>query len=192
VITSAGPGEGKSTTAANLAVAFAQQGHRVLLVDCDLRKPRVHGLFHCRQSPGLTQILVGSALFVDAVLESGIERLFVLPSGAIPPNPAELLGSGAMQDFLDSVAERYDIVILDSPPLLAATDAAILSRSADGALVVVRAGKTETGALHAAVQLLTNVGARILGTVLNDPDAEISKYAGHYGYYNNYYEYTKA
>ncbi|HKO18493.1 MAG TPA: polysaccharide biosynthesis tyrosine autokinase [Acidobacteriaceae bacterium] len=190
VITSPGPAEGKSTTAANLAIAFAQQGHRVLLVDCDLRRSRVHKLFGESQSPGLTNVLVGGIAPSDAIRPTKVDGLLILPSGALPPNPAELLGSPQMKELLDKLGESYDLLILDSPPLLAASDAAILSRIVDGALVVVRAGRTERTALLAAVQQLTTVGARVLGTVLNDPDAEVPKYTRYYSYYyNNYYEY---
>ncbi|HKO11607.1 MAG TPA: polysaccharide biosynthesis tyrosine autokinase [Acidobacteriaceae bacterium] len=190
VITSPGPAEGKSTTAANLAIAFAQQGHRVLLVDCDLRRSRVHKLFGQPQNPGLTNVLIGGTAPSDAIRPTKVDGLMILPSGALPPNPAELLGSAQMKALLDKLSESYDLLILDTPPLLAASDAAIVSRMVDGALVVVRAGRTERTALQTSVQQLTTVGARILGTVLNDPDAEVPKYTRYYSYYyNNYYEY---
>jgi capsular exopolysaccharide synthesis family protein len=123
----------------------------------------------------------------DAINDAAVERLAVMTSGVIPPNPAELLGSPQMRELLDTLATRFDLLVLDSPPLLAASDAAILSRSADGALVVVRAGRTERGALQAAIQQLATVGARVIGTVLNDPDAEVAKYADYYSYYYNKY-----
>ena len=193
VITSPGPAEGKSTTAANLAIAFAQQGQRVLLVDCDLRRSRMHKVFALPQTPGLTYILVGGLDPETAVHATEIDGLFVLPSGALPPNPAELLGSTHMERVLTTLGQHYDLLILDSPPLLAASDAAILSKAADGALVIVRAGQTERNALNTAIQQLTTLGARVLGTVLNDPDAEIPKYAKYYGYYyNNYYDYSSS
>jgi capsular exopolysaccharide synthesis family protein len=184
VVTSAGPQEGKSTTAANLAVALAQQGHRVLLVDCDLRRPRVHKIFQQPQQPGLTGVLVGNVIAAAAIRPTEIDQLSILPSGALPPNPTELLGSPQMKATLDRLAENFEMVVLDTPPVLAASDAAILGGGADGVLVVVRAGQTEWGAVQATVQQLSNVGARILGTVLNDPDAEVAKYAAHYGYYS--------
>jgi tyrosine-protein kinase Etk/Wzc len=191
VVTSPGPEEGKSTTAANLAIAFAQQGHRVLLLDCDLRRSRVHKMFEQALMPGLTNVLVGGLRLDEATRPTRIEGLMILPAGATPPNPAELLGSAQMRALIDAASKEFDVLIMDTPPLLAASDAAILSRMADGALVVVRAGKTERSALQTAVQQLTTVGARILGTVLNDPDAEVPKYARYYGYYyNNYYEYS--
>jgi capsular exopolysaccharide synthesis family protein len=115
----------------------------------------------------------------------------IMPSGALPPNPAELLGSPQMITLMERLSGNYDMLILDSPPLLAASDAAIISRMSDGALVVVRAGRSERSALQTAIQQLATVGARVLGTVLNDPDAEVPKYARYYSYYyNNYYDYS--
>ena len=193
VVTSPGPEEGKSTTAANLAIAFAQQGHRVLLIDCDLRRARIHKIFDETNLPGLTGILAGGESIPSAIKTTRVPGLNILPSGPLPPNPAELLGSTQMTALLDKLSENYDLLILDTPPLLAASDAAIVSRVADGALVVVRAGQTERSALQTAVQQLATVGARVLGTVLNDPDAEVPKYAPYYGYYyNNYYDYPAA
>lgn len=191
VVTSPGPAEGKSTTAANLAVAFAQQGHRVLLVDCDLRRSRLHKMMEVPQSPGLTNVLVTESSIAEAIKPTRVDGLMVMPSGALPPNPAELLGSARMRTLLDTLAESYDTIILDTPPLLAASDAAIISRMSDGALVVVRAGRTERSALESAIQQLATVGARVLGTVLNDPDAEIPKYAKYYSYYySREYQYS--
>ena len=193
VITSPGPEEGKSTTAANLAIAFAQQGHRVLLIDCDLRRARIHKIFEDTNIPGLTSILVGGESIATGIRQTRVPGLNILPSGPLPPNPAELLGSQQMSKLMDTLSGTYDLLILDTPPLLAASDAAIISRIADGALVVVRAGRTEKSALQTAVQQLTTVGARVLGTVLNDPDAEVPKYARYYGYYyNNYYDYSSS
>ena len=192
VVTSPGPAEGKSTTAANLAIAFAQQGHRVLIIDCDLRRSRLHKMLEVPQTPGLTNVLVADSVVADAIKPTRIDGLMVMPSGALPPNPAELLGSARMRSLLEKLSESYDTIILDTPPLLAASDAAILSRLADGALVVVRAGRTERSALESAIQQLATVGARVLGSVLNDPDAEIPKYAAYrsYYYYSGEYNYS--
>jgi tyrosine-protein kinase Etk/Wzc len=193
VVTSPGPEEGKSTTAANLAIAFAQQGHRVLLVDCDLRRSRVHKMFEQPQSPGLTNVLVAGETLENVIRPTRVQGLMTLPAGPTPPNPAELLGSAQMRTLLENAAKDFDILIVDTPPLLAASDAAILGRIADGVVVVVRAGKTGRSALQTSIQQLVTVGARILGTVLNDPDAEVPKYARYYGYYyNNYYEYSSS
>lgn len=184
VITSAGPSDGKSTTAANLAVAFAQQGQRVLLIDCDLRKPRIHQLFGHAQIPGLTNALLGGISVTELVRPTSIEGLSVLTAGPTPPNPAELLGGARMRALLDNLAQSFDLLIIDTPPVLIVSDAAILSRHAGGAtLLVVRAGKTQAAALRDAMQQLANVGTRVIGTVLNDPDGEVAKFSSYYGYY---------
>jgi tyrosine-protein kinase Etk/Wzc len=191
VITSAGPKEGKSTTAANLAVAFAQQGQRVVLVDCDLRRPRVHKLFEVSQSPGLTNLLLGNSTVEQVVHTTRVPGLSVIASGMLPPNPVELLGSQQMRDVLERI--ESDLVVLDTPPMLVASDAAVLARAADGVLMVVRAGSTQRGALQESAQQLAAIGARLVGTVLNDPDAELAKYASHYQYhFNDYYEHAEA
>jgi capsular exopolysaccharide synthesis family protein len=191
VITSAGPKEGKSTTAANLAVAFAQQGQRVVLVDCDLRRPRVHTLFDVSQNPGLTNLLLGDATLDQVVRPTRVPGLSVITSGPLPPNPVELLGSQQMRDVLERI--ESDLVVLDTPPMLVASDAAVLARAADGVLMVVRAGTTQRGALQESAQQLASIGARLVGTVLNDPDAEVAKYASYYQYYfNNYYEHAES
>ncbi|HSH45336.1 MAG TPA: CpsD/CapB family tyrosine-protein kinase, partial [Longimicrobiales bacterium] len=186
VITSASEAEGKTTTAANLAVTFAQQGVRVLLVDCDLRRPQIHNTFGVLRSPGITELVLGHDTAADAVRETAVEGLHVLPSGTLPPNPSELLGGERVQEVLDDLGRGYDMVILDTPPLLAASDAAILGSRSDGVVLVVRAGQTEKGAAQQAVEQLHVVGARILGAVLNDPDAKVPQYGGHY-YYHKYY-----
>jgi tyrosine-protein kinase Etk/Wzc len=188
VITSAAPKEGKSTTAANLAVACAQQGQRVVLVDADLRGPTAHTMFGRARSPGVTNVLVGTVVLNDALVSTGESNLMLLPAGTTPPNPAELLASGKMSALLDELSSRFYLVIIDTPPLLAASDAAVLGRSADGTLMVVRAGQTQRMAVQEAIQQLHTVGARLLGTVLNDPDAEIAKFAPYYyQYYASYY-----
>jgi tyrosine-protein kinase Etk/Wzc len=185
VVTSSAPSEGKTTTASNLAVSFAQQGLRVLLVDCDLRKARLHKVFALPREPGLTQLLMGHNTAADVIRSTPVEGLHVLTSGILPPNPSELLGGPRMANVLKALSSEFDLVVLDTPPLTAAADAAILGKSADGVLMVVRAGQTERGAAQHAVQQLNNVGARILGAVLNDPDAKVPRYGGYY-YYDYY------
>jgi polysaccharide biosynthesis transport protein len=194
VVTSACPSEGKSTTAANLGVAFAQQGLRVLLVDCDLRRASLHHSFGLTQTPGLTQMLMadpdaGSRAIAagPAIRSTAIDGLFVLPAGPLPPNPAELLGSNQMRSTLDALSSGYDMVILDTPPVLVASDAAILSKSVDGVVFVVCAGRTDRDAARQAVEHLTSVGARILGAALNDPDAKLPRYR-----YGGYYQFDYA
>jgi capsular exopolysaccharide synthesis family protein len=193
IVTSPGPTEGKSTTAANLAVAFAQQGQRVLLMDCDLRRPRIHQVFGHAQIPGLTNALMGNMSSAEVIHSTDVEGLSVLTAGPTPPNPAELLGGSRMRELLDKLAQSYEMVIIDTPPVLIASDAAILSRHVAGTLLVVRAGKTQTAALRDAMQQLATVGTRVTGTVLNDPDGEVGKFSSYYGsYHRDYYGATPA
>jgi tyrosine-protein kinase Etk/Wzc len=187
VLTSPGPADGKSTTVANLAITFAQQGQRTLLVDADLRRAVLDKLFSVRREPGLTDLLVGRAQLADVVHESGIDNLSVLGSGPFPPNPSELLGSQAMRDVLSEASSAYDIVMLDSPPLLAVTDAAVLSTLVDGAILVVRMGATPRTSVRRAMSQLQTVHGRLIGAVLNDVDFRSGLYGGGYGYYYYYY-----
>ena len=179
--------EGKTTTAANLAVTFAQQGLRVVIVDCDLRKARMHRVFNVEREPGLVDALIGNVTLADAARPTPVPNLSVIPAGMLPPNPAELLGSRRMHEVLTELEATFDLVILDAPPVLVAGDASIVGAMAGGTVVVVRASKTERDAANAAVQQLRTVGARILGAVLNDPDAKIPKHEGGYYYAYSYY-----
>ncbi|UJP08924.1 CpsD/CapB family tyrosine-protein kinase [Microbacterium sp. KUDC0406] len=166
VVTSAGPGEGKSTTAANLAISIAETGRRVVLIDADLRLPRVAGLFGVEGGIGLSDVLVGRFRLNDVLQRWQRGTLFLLPSGTIPPNPAELLGSGAMDTLLKDLAAAFDVIIIDSPPVLLVTDAAVVSRFATGAIVVVAAGTTHRPRLVDAVRTIEAAGPRVLGTVI--------------------------
>ncbi|MFT8872028.1 MAG: CpsD/CapB family tyrosine-protein kinase [Sporolactobacillus sp.] len=181
MLTSAGPGEGKSTTAANLAIVMAQQGKSVLLIDADLRKPTVHYTFRLGNTQGLTTVLTKQSSFEDTVRKTDAEHLFVLTSGPVPPNPAELLSSPAMENLLKHALTLFDAVIFDTPPLLAVADAQILANLCDGVVLVVRSGATEKEAAVKAKALLDKAGARILGVVLNDKP--VSKADSHYYYY---------
>ncbi|WP_280770603.1 CpsD/CapB family tyrosine-protein kinase [Salipaludibacillus daqingensis] len=181
MVTSSSPGEGKSTVIANLGVVLAQQHNKVLIVDTDLRKPTVHFTFQLPNLTGLTTVVTQQATFEEAVLETSIPRLDVLPSGPVPPNPSELLGSRAMKEFVNSVSKLYDYVVFDAPPVNAVTDPQILSRLVDGAILVIRSGQTEDEHAQKAVDSLKKVEANILGAVLNDRKMEDSQYYYYYG-----------
>ncbi|HJR16874.1 MAG TPA: AAA family ATPase [Gemmatimonadales bacterium] len=202
VVTSAAPGEGKTLTAANLAVTFAYDGLRVLLIDCDVRRPKLHGLFQVPRAPGLMELLtpaiaasngVESLTFdpgqgrtesgravTDVIRPTKIRGLSLLPCGALPTNASNLLSGVRMRVLLQELAKNFDLVILDTPPVLATADAGILSSLADGVLLVVRAGQTDRVAAKRAHQQLVNVKARVVGTVLNDPGGEVSQYGDYY------------
>jgi protein-tyrosine kinase len=181
IVTSPGPGEGKSTTTANLAVTFAQQGKKVLLIDADMRKPTVHYTFRLNNIIGLTNVLTQSSNLHSAYQETEIENLFVLTSGPIPPNPAELLGSKAMEKFLEEVYNQFDLVIFDTPPVLAVTDAQILANKCDGTVLVVSSGKTEIEAAVKAKELLLSANGKLLGVVLNKKKQKQGQYYYYYG-----------
>ncbi|HEY9426256.1 MAG TPA: polysaccharide biosynthesis tyrosine autokinase [Gemmatimonadaceae bacterium] len=188
VVTSPFTQDGKSTTAANLATTFAQHGMRTLLVDCDLRRPTQHEIFRVPREPGLTELLSGDGIVAGTGRRTNIEGLSLITAGALPPDPSELVGSSRMRDMLTRFAESFDVVVIDSPPVLPVADAAILATMADGALLVVRAGATNRKAAQLAVQQLEDVDARVLGVVLNDPKAQVPLY-DQYGYYSSYYTY---
>lgn len=185
VVTSATPSDGKTTTSSNLAVTFAQQGLRVLLVDCDLRRGRLHHVFGLPQSPGLTELVLGHSSLEAVMRQTPVEGLSVLTSGTLPPNPAELLAGPRTMKTLELLREQFDLVILDTAPLMAAADASVLGLRADGVLLVVRAGYTERSAAQYSMQQLRSVGARVIGAVLNDPESETQRYGGYY--YTGYY-----
>ncbi|MGI8315807.1 CpsD/CapB family tyrosine-protein kinase [Halobacillus mangrovi] len=181
MVTSASPAEGKSITTANTAAVFAQQGKKVLLVDADLRKPTMHYTFRVDNTYGLSNYLVSSRSVLDLVRESNVENLDLLPCGPIPPNPSELLGSKKMERFIKEAKQTYDIIIFDTPPVLAVTDAPVLSRLVDGVLLVVRSKQTDQEAAVKAKEQLLQSRANILGAVLNDQDVRASNYYYYYG-----------
>ncbi len=203
--TSATPREGKTTSIVNLAITIAQTGQRVLLVEADLRKPVIAHMFGIDQSPGLSDSLLGNfewgksvktiadimmgKLNIDEVLETpGMDNLHVIPSGTIPPNPAELINSNAMNDFIDWAKSSYDWVLVDAPPVLAATDAALLGSKLDGVVIVYRVGKISRVTLRRAKSQLENVKAKVLGVILNGIKADISADFADYDYkYYHYY-----
>jgi succinoglycan biosynthesis transport protein ExoP len=183
VITSSIPGEGKSTMAINLAVSLADTGARVILVDADLRRPSIADYAGIEGNVGLTTVLIGRADVEDVVQPLGTTTLDLLPSGQIPPNPSELLGSPAMIGLLDRLTASYDTVLLDSPPLLPVTDGAVLSKLAHGALVVVGTDRIHRPQLQETLGSLQTAGAHVLGLVLNKIDR---REAGTYSYDSGY------
>ncbi|MFD9365207.1 CpsD/CapB family tyrosine-protein kinase [Priestia megaterium] len=181
VMTSSGPGEGKSTTAANLAIVYAQQGKKVLLVDADLRKPTAHFSFRLENHIGFTNVLTKKTKLLEAVYQTDIPNLSILTSGPIPPNPSELLASKNMDKLLEIMYENFDFILFDTPPTLAVTDAQILSNKAEATLLVVSSGTTDRNAAQKAKELLTNAKARLLGVILNNRKIESKDYYYYYG-----------
>lgn len=193
VVTSSVPAEGKSTTACNLAIALAQAGSRVLLVEADLRRPKVAEYLGVDGSRGLTDTLIGQLPLEAAIVSWQRGLLDFLPAGTIPPNPSELLGSQQMSDLLTELRRRYDVILLDAPPLLPVTDAAIMATVADGAILVARCSRTRRDQIKHAAESLHQVNARLLGTILNfAPQRKRRGYGGGYQYGYGYgYGYGK-
>lgn len=184
LVTSSEPGEGKSTTAGNLALSFAQEEKKTIIIDCDLRRPSLHKKFQISGQNGLSEIVVEKRLDKEkrkkCVYEYN-EYLDVIPSGKIPPNPSEMLSSKIMEELLDRLKKEYDYIIVDTPPIHAVTDAQVLSTKVDGVLLVVRAGKTKKDSVIAAKESLEKVNAKILGSVLNGVEQSKDKYYYYYG-----------
>jgi capsular exopolysaccharide synthesis family protein len=182
VVTSSVPGEGKSTTAVNTAITMAQTGQNILLIDGDLRRPQVDTMLGLEGSVGVTTVLLGK-IRADEAVQKHETGLHVLTSGTVPPNPAELLQSHAMAELLADLRTKYDTIVFDAPPLLPVTDAALLASQVDGALLVVRHGKTTREQLHSAHERLAGVGAHPLGVVFNMvPNRRGGNYGYGYGY----------
>jgi polysaccharide biosynthesis transport protein len=192
LVTSSQPSEGKTTTAINTAFTLAQTGAEVLIIDCDLRRPRLHVHFNISNARGLTNCLSGEASEIDSVVQSyeHLPNLKLLPSGPIPPNPAELLGSEEMRNLLVSLSEKFTHVIVDSPPAISFTDASILSTFVDGVILVVHGGRSSRAVVRRAKQQLLDIGAHIFGVVLNNVRVEKTQdyyYGGYYDYYKSGY-----
>jgi capsular exopolysaccharide synthesis family protein len=183
VVTSTQPGEGKSTVISNLAVTMAQSGKKVLLIDCDLRKPTIHKKLGLSNQDGLTSLLAKEKKLEEVVQTTNVNNFYVLTSGPIPPNPAELLGSKRMKTFIAEIKEYFDAVLFDAPPVLAVTDAQILSTLCDGVMLVAAYGQAEKQGVLRAKEAINKVGGKILGAVIN----KIPSNSKSYYYYN--YEY---
>lgn len=181
LITSPNAAAGKSITSANVAIVYAQQGKKTLLIDADLRKPTVHYTFRLDNLRGLSNVLVGDSTIEDAIEKSDVDNLDILSCGPIPPNPSELLASKRMKDVLENAKQLYDFIIFDTPPALAVTDAKILANIVDGSLIVYRSGVTEMEEAERTADLMKDSKARLLGAVLNDRTKENSNYYYYYG-----------
>jgi capsular exopolysaccharide synthesis family protein len=191
LISSSQPGEGKSTTTANLAIAFAQLRKRTLLVDADLRKPVQHNVFGQSRGPGLSEYLIGDVDNLHSIIhQTKVENLSIITAGGLPPNPSELLGSDTMSKLVDMLEKDYDMVLFDSPPIVAVTDASMISGELDAIALVVKAGQTERSAVDRALDTIKNVKAPLIGAILNGASIQSlgGKYAYYYSYYNYYYQ----
>lgn len=185
LVTSAGPQEGKSTTVINLGIVFAQGGNRVLIVDSDLRRPRIHRAFNVTRSKGLTNLIMNEATVNEVIINSEVNGLSIIPCGPIPPNPSELLGSVRMEEVIKELEGLFDVILFDSPPIVAVTDAVVLSKKVDGVVLIIKSGKTTFEMLNKAQRQLGDVKADILGSVLNDFNIRDEGYR--YYYYYRYY-----
>jgi exopolysaccharide transport family protein len=187
LITSAGPREGKTTTTLNLGITMAQAGSKVLLLDCDMRRPKLHKAFSLAKDRGISNLLVGGKAQDGALRHTPVPNLDVIPCGPIPPNPSEMLGSKRMSDLLHRLRKEYAHILIDSPPSTAVTDSAVLSKSVDGVVLVIRAGDTAREMVKNGIGQFEAVGAHILGAILNGVDIGRDKYYYYYQYYHYYY-----
>jgi capsular exopolysaccharide synthesis family protein len=189
MITSARPQEGKTTTSINTAVVLAQKGVRVLLIDADLRRPSIHKTLGLGPRTGLSNVLTGSTSLEQAILRSAVlSNLFILPAGTPPPNPAELLASTNMRDLLLDLRDKYDHIVIDTPPTLSVTDAVVLSPRVDAIVLVIRSGQTTKQALRRSRDILMQVNARVTGVLLNAVDLTSPDYYYYYEYQGKYHD----
>jgi succinoglycan biosynthesis transport protein ExoP len=191
LITSMGPEEGKTSTAVNLAVTIARSGYSVLLVDADLRKPRIHTIFRLNNLSGLSTYLAGASPDIETIFKRPLTNLSIIPSGPVPPNPSELLGSTRMSELIGFLSEKFDIIIWDSPPLMTVTDSLILSKFLDGTIIVAKSGKTTYEIVGRGLKKFkgrreTDMESRVLGVVINAFDTKKSDQYYYYQYYNYY------
>jgi capsular exopolysaccharide synthesis family protein len=182
MVTSSKPGEGKSTTCANMAVAFAQASKRVLLIDADLRKPSQHFIFGTSNRNGLTTALLEGKDVQEMVQHTGIDNLYIIHAGPTPPNPSELLSSRQMSELLASARGMYDVIIIDTPPIMSVTDAQIVATQSDGVVLVIDSGQVKKGSVLKAKASLEHVNAKLIGVVLNNINRKTaSSYSYYYG-----------
>jgi capsular exopolysaccharide synthesis family protein len=186
LVSSANPGEGKTTTVANLAASLAQNGGKVLAIDADFRRPTMHQIFGVSKVPGLTDLIVGGCQASAAIKSTRFRELQTIPCGYIPPNPTELLGSSSFREVIRALRSHYDWVLIDTPPILAMADTPVLAPYVDGVILVVGAEQSSRTAVQRAVDQLLSVGGKITGVVLNKVNLERNSY--YYGqYYGEYY-----
>ncbi len=189
LVTSSAPKEGKSTTVANLAITMAQMGNKTVLIDGDLRRPVIHSIFNMKKDEGITNYLIGSSDLNNVIKTTFVDNLSIIPSGPLPPNPSELLGSEEMKGLIEKLRNRFEIILFDSPPVIAVTDAAILSTMVDGVVLVIKAHQTHREAIKRAKNLLDNAEAKIFGSLLNSVKIEKTYGTNYYYYYYHYYQY---
>jgi len=187
LITSSAPKEGKTTVTVNLAGSFALANKKTVIVDADLRKPRVHNIFNAKRYPGFTDYFFGQVELQEIIRKSNVDNLHYVTAGTIPPNPSEILGSEQMEEFLGMLKKEYDIVILDSPPIIAVTDSEILSKMVDASILVVSANQTETDLMEKSVEILSRDNDSFIGVLLN----RFSYKSGYGSYYKYYYYYSR-
>jgi capsular exopolysaccharide synthesis family protein len=194
LVTSGQPGDGKTTTVYNTAIAFTQLKAHVLVIDCDMRKPRIHSMARIKREQGLSTFLSSGGELGELIKQTPIPYLSVLPCGHIPPNPSELISSDKMKEMLSFLSEHYDYIFIDSPPLITVTDPIILSTLVDGVILVVKSGKSKSEVARRACQDLAGVGAKILGVVLNDLNVrhEGYDYYNYSRYYSDYVDQAKS
>lgn len=184
MICSSAPSEGKTVTAANLAIVMAQMGNKVLLIDCDMRKPKLNKVFETSRDKGMSNILVGGCEIEDAIIHTKIPNLDIISSGPMPPNPSEIIGSQKMTAIINELRQHYERIIIDSPPITAVTDASILAKYADGAIIVIRCGETHLEIIRNGINQLASVNAHIFGAILNCVNmGRESRYYYQYHYY---------
>jgi tyrosine-protein kinase Etk/Wzc len=189
LVTSSAPKEGKSTTVANLAITMAQMGNKTVLIDADLRRPVMHSIFNFKKESGITNFLIGNKDLGEIIKPTFVENLSVIPCGPLPPNPSELLSSAEMAKLIVKLKEKFEVILFDSPPVIAVTDAAILSTLVDGVILVIKAHQTHREAIKRAKNLLDNAEAKIFGSLLNGVNIKKTYGTNYYYYYYHYYQY---